>query len=58
MKLINSNQNASFHLEAFYEYTINNNVKITPGIVIITSPNYDNANDDLVIGTIRTTFTF
>ena len=57
-KLINSNQNASFHLEAFYEYTINNNVKITPGIVIITSPNYDNANDDLVIGTIRTTFTF
>ena len=57
-KLRNSDQDTSFHLEAFYEYTINNNVKITPGIVIITSPDYDNANDDLVIGTIRTTFTF
>ena len=57
-KLKNSDQDTSFHLEAFYEYTINNNVKITPGIVVITSPDYDNANDDLVIGTIRTTFTF
>lgn len=57
-RLRNSDQDTSFHLEAFYEYTINNNVKITPGIVVITSPDYDNANDDLVIGTIRTTFTF
>ena len=49
----------SLHLEAFYQYQINDNIAITPGIVWITEPdiNIDNS-DDLVIGTIRTTFSF
>jgi carbohydrate-selective porin OprB len=46
------------HLEAFYQYAINNNIFITPGILLITSPNNDDRNSPLVIGTIRTTFTF
>ena len=50
--------NTSMHLEAFYQYAINNNIFITPGILVITSPNNDDRNSPLVIGTIRTTFTF
>ena len=50
--------NTSMHLEAFYQYAINNNISLTPGILVITSPNNDNRNSPLVIGTIRTTFTF
>ncbi len=48
----------SFHIEAFYQYAINDNISLTPGILIITSPDYNNNNSTLVIGTIRTTFSF
>ncbi|XTZ20888.1 MAG: carbohydrate porin, partial [cyanobacterium endosymbiont of Rhopalodia fuxianensis] len=34
------------------------NISITPGLILITSPDYDNSNNSLLIGTIRTTFTF
>jgi hypothetical protein len=48
----------SFHIEAFYQYKISDNISITPGVVWITSPGNLNTNDDLVIGAIRTTFSF
>ncbi len=48
----------SWHLEAFYRYPVNDKISITPGIIIITNPNQDSRNDDIVIGTIRTTFSF
>ena len=49
----------SLHLEAFYQYQINDNISVTPGVVWITEPdsNIQDA-DDLVIGTVRTTFSF
>ena len=49
----------SLHLEAFYQYQINDNISVTPGVVWITEPdsNIQNSND-LVIGTLRTTFSF
>lgn len=56
--LRNNDRDSSFHFEAIYEYAINDNISITPGIIIITSPDYDNSNNSLFIGTIRTTFTF
>ena len=49
----------SLHLEAFYQYKINDNIAITPGVVWITEPNSSTQDtDDLVIGTLRTTFSF
>lgn len=48
----------SWHLEAFYQYRINDNIAVTPGVVWITAPDNDNDNDDLVIGTVRTTLSF
>ena len=50
----------SLHIEAFYQYQINDNIAITPGVVWITEPdsNIQGDSDDLVIGTVRTTFSF
>lgn len=48
----------SLHVEAFYQYQINDNISVTPGVVWIAAPDNNADNDDLVIGTIRTTFSF
>lgn len=48
----------SLHIEGFYQYKLTDNISITPGVVWITAPDSNDDNDDLVIGTIRTTFTF
>lgn len=48
----------SLHIEGFYQYKLTDNISITPGIVWITAPDSNDDNDDLVIGTIRTTFSF
>lgn len=55
---LGEDRDRSLHLEAFYQYQINDNLAITPGVVWITAPDNNNQNDDLVIGTIRTTFSF
>jgi hypothetical protein len=50
---------SSLHLEAFYQYQVSNNIAITPGVIWITKPDSNTLNtDDLVIGTVRTTFSF
>ncbi|MBM0744014.1 iron uptake porin [Phormidium sp. CLA17] len=46
------------HLEAFYKYQLNDNISITPGVIYIINPGQNENNDDTLIGTVRTTFTF
>ena len=48
----------SLHAEAFYQYQLNDNIAITPGVIYINNPDNNEDNDDLIIGTIRTTFSF
>ncbi|MGL5833292.1 MAG: iron uptake porin, partial [Waterburya sp.] len=48
----------SLHAEAFYQYQLNDNIGITPGVIYVNKPNNNEDNDDLVIGTVRTTFNF
>ena len=48
----------SLHAEAFYQYQLNDNIGITPGIIYINKPDNNEENDDLIIGTLRTTFSF
>ncbi len=55
---VGEDEDTSFHVEAFYQYQVNDNIAITPGVVWISAPDNDNDNDSLLIGTIRTTFTF
>lgn len=56
---IEADSDRSLHLEAFYQYQVNDNISITPGVVWITEPDGDIEDaDNLVIGTVRTTFSF
>ncbi|NER97623.1 MAG: iron uptake porin [Symploca sp. SIO1B1] len=56
--IANEDDDTSLHIEAFYQYQITDNIAITPGVIWITAPNHNDNNDDLVIGTIRATFSF
>ncbi len=51
-------RNTSFHLEGLYRYQLNNNISITPGIIVIFNPENNSVNDTVYVGTVRTTFTF
>ncbi|MBD2693371.1 iron uptake porin [Anabaena catenula] len=51
-------KDTSLHLEAFYHFSITDNLAITPGLFVIISPEHDNSNDTIYVGTVRTTFTF
>jgi hypothetical protein len=55
---VNKDNNTSYHLEAFYQYQINDHITITPGVIWLTSPDHDDNNNDAVIGAIRTRFSF
>jgi Carbohydrate-selective porin, OprB family/S-layer homology domain len=55
---LNSDPNTSYHLEAFYQYKLSDNITITPGVIWLTSPDHNNNNDDVVIGALRTTLSF
>ncbi len=48
----------SVHVEAFYRHQITDSIAITPGVIWITAPDQNNANDDFVMGTLRATFRF
>ncbi len=55
---LNTDPDTSYHLEAFYQYKLSDNITITPGVIWLTSPDHNNNNDDVVIGALRTTFSF
>ncbi|MEH2242447.1 iron uptake porin [Nostoc sp.] len=55
---INKDPDTSYHIEGFYQYKLSDNISITPGVIWLTAPDHNNDNDDIVIGTVRTTFTF
>ena len=52
------NDETTLHAEAFYQYQLNDNIAITPGVIYVNNPDNNEDNDDLFIGTLRTTFTF
>ncbi|MGC1196577.1 MAG: iron uptake porin, partial [Geitlerinemataceae cyanobacterium] len=52
------NNDVPIHVEAFYKVAVTSNISITPGAIWLLSPNQNEDNDDVVIGTVRTTFSF
>lgn len=48
----------SLHFETFYRWRVSDRISITPGIMYITNPEHNANNEDIFIGTIRTTFRF
>jgi hypothetical protein len=49
---------SSLHLEGFYQFKVNENISITPGLIYLTAPDHNSANNGALIGTIRTTLSF
>jgi hypothetical protein len=55
---LSKDPDTSLHIEGFYQYQLTDNIAVTPGIIWLTAPDHNNANQDIVIGTVRTTFSF
>jgi carbohydrate-selective porin OprB len=55
---ISRDRDTSYHIEAFYQYKVTDNITITPGVIWLTAPDHNNDNDDVVIGAVRTTLSF
>jgi hypothetical protein len=51
-------RDSSLHFELSYRYPLTNNIFLTPGVLLITNPEHNVANDSIWIGLLRTTFTF
>ncbi len=51
-------KDTSLHIEGFYQFKLSDNIAITPGVIWLTAPDHNKDNSDLVIGVVRTTFTF
>jgi hypothetical protein len=58
LRTLGLRNDTSLHIEGFYKFQLTNNISVTPGVVWVTAPDQDNSNDDYVIGTFRTTFSF
>ena len=48
----------SIHLEGLFQFPVNDNIKITPGVIYIINPNHQTGTDDVFAGVLRTTFNF
>jgi Carbohydrate-selective porin, OprB family len=51
-------KDTSLHIETFYKYKVNDNLYITPGLLMLTNPEHNAANPTEYLGTIRSTFVF
>jgi hypothetical protein len=54
----NTDRDLPFHIEALYRFKVNDNISITPGVIAILNAEGNSGNDPIILGTIRTTFTF
>ncbi|MDZ7960133.1 MAG: iron uptake porin [Aulosira sp. DedQUE10] len=55
---IASESGTSYHLEGLYKVRVSDNIQVTPGLLVIFNPENNNNNDNIYVGTLRTTFTF
>ncbi|AFY93534.1 iron uptake porin [Chamaesiphon minutus] len=53
-----SDPDTSLHIEAFYRWPIAENIATTAGILVITNPDHNAANDTTYVGVIRTLLEF
>ena len=47
----------AWQIEGFYRIKVNDNIEITPGVFVVTNPDFD-GGDPIWVGTIRTRFSF
>lgn len=49
---------ATWHLEAFYRYRLTQNISLIPGFFVLLNPENNSANDAIWVGSFRTVFEF
>ena len=54
----NQDRDTSLHLEAIYKIKVDDQIDITPGLLVITSPEHNRDNASVWVGAIRTSFRF
>ncbi|MDL5045198.1 iron uptake porin [Oscillatoria amoena NRMC-F 0135] len=54
----NRDRDTGYHLEGFYRFRVSNNISITPGVIVLFNPEHNDRNDNIYVGTLRTTFSF
>lgn len=55
---IDDGTSSNFTAEAQYQFKVNDNIKISPGLIVIFNANNTSSNDPIFIPVIRTTFKF
>jgi hypothetical protein len=53
-----SESGTSYHLEGLYKMKLNDNILVTPGLLVIFNPENNDTNKTEYVGTLRTTFSF
>ena len=51
-------EDAAWHLEAFYRYRMNQNIALIPGFLVIVNPEHNSNNDAIWLASFRTVFQF
>jgi Carbohydrate-selective porin, OprB family/S-layer homology domain len=51
-------RSSTLHVEGLYRYRLNDNISITPGVIVIFNPEGNSSNPTQFVGVLRTTFTF
>lgn len=51
-----SDDDSAFHIELSYRYRIDDRIFLTPGVLVITSPEHNDENDAIWLGILRTVF--
>ncbi len=46
------------HVEVFYRWQVNNNISVTPGLILIFQPDHTPNSDPIAVGVLRTSFSF
>ena len=55
---VNFDEDVPLHVEALYNLKLSDGITITPGVIWLVNPNQSENSSDVVIGTVRTTFSF
>jgi hypothetical protein len=55
---VSAETDTSYHLEGLYKIKVSDNILVTPGVLVILDPQHNKNNPSILVGTIRTTFSF
>ncbi len=55
---VNGETDTSYHLEGLYKIKVSDNILLTPGVLVILDPQHNKDNPNIIVGTLRTTFSF